>query len=64
MIDYERLYYYETLNNDDSITIRLPKDLKQDFIKIAGGQRQYAKLLRHLMARHISNEIKHSTPTI
>lgn len=64
MIDYERLYYYETLNNDDSITIRLPKELKQDFIKIAGGQRLYAKLLRHLMARHISNEIKHSSPTI
>lgn len=52
--DYERLYYYEQLGNNGNITIRLPQQLKDDFIKCSGGSRQMGRVLREFMANYIS----------
>lgn len=52
--DYERLYYYEQLDNNGNITIRLPQQLKDDFIKCSGGSRQMGRVLREFMVNYIS----------
>lgn len=53
-IDYERLYYYKQLDNNGNITIRLPQQLKEDFIECSGGSRQMSRVLREFMVNYIS----------
>jgi len=52
--DYERLYYYEQLDNNGNITIRLPQQLKDDFIECSGGSRQMGRILREFIVNYIS----------
>lgn len=57
-MDYERLYYYEQLENNSNITIRLPQQLKDDFITATGGSRQTGRILREFMVNYISKRNK------
>lgn len=52
--DYKLLYYYEQLNNDTSITIRIPTQLKDDLIHYTGS-RGYAKVLREFIINYVAD---------
>ena len=51
--DFELLYHYEQLENNSTITIRIPQALKDDFIRYA-GQKGFSKALREFMVEYIS----------
>lgn len=56
--NYELLYYYDQLGNDGNLTIRLPQELKKDFLEAAGNSRNSGKLIREFMIQYISNHKK------
>ena len=51
--NYELLYHYEQMSNDTNLTVRIPKELKEDFINIAGNK-AYTKIVRELLVMYIS----------
>jgi hypothetical protein len=58
MKDYELLYKYESMANDGNITIRLPKELKEEFLKKIGSNRAMGKFIREVMIEKLSNKPK------
>lgn len=56
MKDYELLYKYESMTNDGNITIRLPKELKEEFLKKIGSNRAMGKFIREAMIEKLSNK--------
>ncbi|MCF0158135.1 MAG: hypothetical protein HUJ83_06445 [Veillonella sp.] len=51
--DFELLYHYEQLENNSTITFRIPTALKEDFIQYAGSK-GFSKVLREFMVNYIS----------
>lgn len=58
MKDYELLYKYESMANDGNITIRLPQELKERFLKEVGGSRKMGKFIREAMIQELSKKPK------
>lgn len=58
MKDYELLYKYESMANDGNITIRLPKELKEKFLKEIGSNRAMGKFIREAMIQELSKKPK------
>lgn len=58
MKDYEMLYKYESMANDGNITIRLPKELKERFLKEIGSNRAMGKFIREAMIQELSKKPK------
>lgn len=58
MKDYELLYKYESMANDGNITIRLPKELKERFLKEIGSNRAMGKFIREAMIQELSKKPK------
>ena len=56
MKDYELLYKYESMANDGNITIRLPKELKEEFLKKIGSNRAMGKFIREAMIEKLSKK--------